>query len=137
MTAVTLPGPLPAVADIPSMRNFTFVGLLAVVAIIGWMAKGMLAPAVSHDPNDRSTVEYWETHAADRATMLSWCQQHPQQQNSGECSLAAQAQTQADVGATGQSGSSGSSSQAQGTDQTTGQASDELQAQQDSNAMGN
>lgn len=116
------------------MRIFTFVGLLAVVAIIGWMAKGMLAPAVSHDPNDRSTVEYWETHAADRATMLSWCQDHPQEQNSGECSLASQAQTQADVGATGQSGSTG---QAQGTDQNTGQASDQLQAQQDANSMGN
>jgi hypothetical protein len=109
------------------------VGLLCVVAIIGWMAKGMLAPAVSHDPNDRSTVEYWETHASDRQTMLAWCQSHPQSQDSGECSLATQAQTQADTGA---QPAQGTQSQG-GTDQNTGQASDELQAQQDSNSLGN
>ena len=117
------------------MRNFSFVGLLCVVAIIGWMAKGILAPAASHDPNDRSTVEYWITHASDRASMLAWCQQHPQSQDSGECQLATSAQTRIDANG-GQSGSqSQSSGSSAGTDQNTGQASDELQAQQDSNSL--
>jgi len=40
------------------MRNFSLVGLLLAVAIIAYWAKGMLAPSVSHDPNDKSTVEY-------------------------------------------------------------------------------
>ncbi len=115
------------------MRNFSLIGLLLTVAIIGWMAKGMFAPAVSHDPNDKSTIEYWVAHASDRATMLSWCQQHPQQQDGSECQLATAAQVKVD--SEGQSGSTSGSSHAQGTDQATGQASDQLQAQQDSNAM--
>jgi hypothetical protein len=119
------------------MRNFSFVGLLCVVAIIGWMAKGMLAPAVSHDPNDRNTVEYWSSHPSDRAAMLAWCQQHPQSQDTGECSLASTAQTQVDAGApSGTQPAPGAQTNQSGTDQGTGQASDELQAQQDSNALG-
>jgi len=118
------------------MRNFSFVGLLCVVAIIGWMAKGMLAPAVSHDPNDRTTVEYWVVHTSDRTAMLAWCQQHPQSQDTGECALASTAQTQADTGAQPASQpAQGAQTNQGGTDQTTGQASDELQAQQDSNAL--
>lgn len=116
------------------MRNFSFIGLLLTVAIIGWMAKGYLTPAVSHDPNDKTTVEYWVAHPADRATMLSWCQSHPQQQDSGECSLAVAAQTTVDT-----NGQPGQSTQPaavnHGTDQNGGQASDQLQAQQDSNAL--
>jgi hypothetical protein len=116
------------------MRNFSFIGLLLTVAIIGWMAKGYLAPAVSHDPNDKTTVEYWVAHPGDRSTMLTWCQAHPQQQDTGECQLATAAQMKVDTeGQPAQSGQPGQVNH--GTDQGTGQASDELQAQQDSNAL--
>lgn len=119
-------------ADIPIMRNFSFIGLLLTIALIGWMAKGYLAPSVSHDPNDKTTVEYWSTHTAERATMMSYCQSHPQQQNGSECQLAMAAQLKIDT-------ESGHSTQpapvTQGASQNTGQASDELQAQQDSNAL--
>jgi len=124
-------------ADTLSMRNFSLVGLLCVVAIVGWMAKGMLSPAVSHDPNDRTTIEYWVVHTNDRTAMLAWCQQHPQSQDSGECQLATAAQMRIDAG--GNSGSApaqGSQTNQTGTNQTTGQANDELQAQQDANSMG-
>lgn len=108
------------------------ISILLTVALIGWMAKGYLSPAVSHDPNDKTTVEYWTAHAADRATMLSYCQSHPQQQNGSECQLAMAAQLQVDT----QSGHSTQPAPVnQGADQNTGQASDELQAQQDSNAL--
>ena len=120
------------------MRNFSLLGLLITVALIGWMAKGMFAPAVSHDPNDKSTVEYWVAHASDRATMLQYCNAHPQQQDTGECQLATAAQTQVDTqGANGgTSTTSGQPAQSSSsTDQNGGQASDQLQAQQDSNSM--
>jgi len=109
------------------------VGLLCVVAIIGWMAKGMFAPAVSHDPNDKSTVEYWITHSAERQSMLQWCQQNPQQQDTGDCQLATTAQTRIDAG--GAPSGSTSANGNNGTTQGTGEANDELQAQQDSNDM--
>lgn len=119
------------------MRNFSLIGLLLTVAIVGWMAKGYFAPAVSHDPNDRATLEYWIVHASDRATMLAWCQQHPQQQDSGECQLATAAQIKADTeGGSGHPAQPAQSTQSQGVSQNTGQASDELQAQQDANALG-
>ena len=134
MTPVTVVPLTREVADTPSMRNFSFIGLLLTVAIIGWMAKGYLAPApVSHDPNDKTTVEYWVAHPGERATMLSYCQQHPQQQDSSECQLATAAQLKVD--SDGASGQPQPSTPNQGTDQNTGQASDELQAQQDSNTL--
>jgi len=113
------------------MRNFSFIGLLLTVAIVGWMAKGYFAPTVSHDPNDKSTIEYWIAHPGDRATMLSYCQSHPQQQDGSECQLATAAQLKVDTD--GQSGQPATTNH--GVDQANGQASDELQAQQDSNAL--
>ena len=115
------------------MRNFSLLSLLIATAIIAWWAKGMFAPAVSHDPNDKTTVEYWVAHTQDRTTMLAWCQQHPQHQDSGECQLATAAQVQVDTNSQPQSGSQPSTNHA--ADQNGGAASDELQAQQDSNAM--
>ena len=116
------------------MRNFSFIGLLLTVAIVGWMAKGYFAPAVSHDPNDKTTVEYWVAHPGDRATMLSWCNAHPQQQNGSECQLATAAQLKVDTeGQSGQVNQPAPSNH--GVDQGSGQASDELQAQQDSNTL--
>jgi len=128
------------------MRNFSLIGLLAVVAIIGWLSKGMLAPAVSHDPNNRATVEYWIAHNDARTTMLDYCQHNPQQQDTTDCQLATAAQMQIDSGSAQAGGGGGNSTQSQGSqsqgsqqrqgvDQGTGQASDELHAQQDSNAM--
>jgi hypothetical protein len=114
------------------MRNFSFVGLLLVVAIIGWMAKGMFVQPISHDPNDKSSVEYWVAHDSDRRTVLDWCQHNPQQQNSSDCQLAIEAQTQLD--ARGQS-NGGSTSTNNGVDQASGGANDQLQAQQDSNDL--
>ena len=116
------------------MRNFSFIGLLLTVALIAWMAKGYFAPVVSHDPNDKATIEYWVAHSTDRATMLSWCQAHPQQQDSGECQLATAAQLKVD--GDNQAGrSTQPATTTHGVDQNGGQASDELQAQQDSNAL--
>jgi hypothetical protein len=115
------------------MRNFSLIGLLLVVAIIGWMAKGMLGQPVSHDPNDKSTVEYWVVHDSDRKSVLAWCQQNPQQQNSTDCQLAIEAQSQLD--ARGQSSGANSGSTSTGVDQASGAANDQLQAQQDSNDM--
>src|ERR1700730_19015213 len=111
------------------MRNFSLLGLLIVVAIIGYWAKTMLAPAASHNPNDRSTVEYWESHETNRTAMLSWCNGHPDKQNSQDCKLAIAAQTQID--ATGGSAQSGQT----GVDQGTSGAQDQLQAQKDANSL--
>lgn len=116
------------------MRNFSFIGLLLTVAIIGWMAKGYLAPAVSHDPNDKTTIEYWVAHPGERATMLSWCGAHPQQQDSGECQLATAAQMKVDTeGQPAQDSQPSTTNHA--VDQSGGQTSDQLQAQQDSNTL--
>src|SRR5579864_3505129 len=114
------------------MRNFSLLSLLLATAIIAWMAKGYFAPAVSHDPNDKATVEYWVAHTQDRTAMLAWCQQHPQSQDTGECQLATAAQVQVDTNTQPQ-GAQPSTNHA--ADQNGGAASDQLQAQQDSNEM--
>lgn len=111
------------------MRNFSLLGLLIVVAIIGYWAKTMLAPAASHNPNDRSTIEYWESHEANRTAMLSWCNGHPAQQNSQDCKLVIAAQTEIDGNpASRQAGQTG-------VDQGTSDAQDQLQAQKDANSL--
>jgi len=115
------------------MRNFSLLSLLIATAIIAWMAKGYFAPAVSHDPNDKTTVEYWVAHTQDRTTMLAWCQQHPQSQDTGECQLATAAQVEVDTNTQSHAGQPPTTNHA--ADQNGGAASDELQAQQDSNAM--
>ena len=115
------------------MRNFSLLSLLLATAIIAWMAKGYFAPAVSHDPNDKATVDYWVAHTQDRTTMLAWCQQHPQSQDTGECQLATQAQVEVDTNTA--SNAPRPATQNHAADQNGGAASDELQAQQDSNAM--
>jgi hypothetical protein len=115
------------------MRAFSFIGLLAVVAIIGFEAKSLLQPAVlSHDPSDKSTVEYWVAHTGDRTAMISFCQAHPQQQDSADCTLAITAQTQVDS----QAQSSTSTQNSTGVTSASGDANDQLQAQQDANSMG-
>ncbi|MDQ6780167.1 MAG: hypothetical protein M3Z37_03305 [Candidatus Eremiobacteraeota bacterium] len=112
------------------MRNFSLLGLLIAVAIIGYWAKSMFVPAAaSHDPNDRATVEYWTSHEANRTAMLSWCNSHPDQQSSQDCKLAIAAQTQIDA-----NGATHTSSQG-GVDQTTSGAQDQLQAQKDANLL--
>ena len=113
------------------MRNFSLLSLLLATAIIAWMAKGYFAPALSHDPNDKTTVEYWVAHTQDRTTMLAWCQQHPQSQDTGECQLATAAQVQVDTNTAPTAAPAANHA----ADQNGGAASDELQAQQDSNAM--
>ena len=115
------------------MRNFSLLSLLIATAIIAWMAKGYFAPAVSHDPNDKATVEYWVAHDQDRTAMLQWCQQHPQQQDQGECQLATTAQMQIDTNTQSRAGQADTTNHA--ADQNGGAASDELQAQQDANSM--
>jgi len=114
--------------------GFSLIGLLLVVAIVGWQAKSMFAPAVSHDPNDRSTIEYWVSHNSDRATMLAWCQRNPQQQDSASCQLATAAQMKLDAevqsGEPAQSGGQGG-----GVDQASQGTSDQLNASQDANAV--
>jgi hypothetical protein len=113
------------------MRNFSLLSLLLATALIAWMAKGYFAPAVSHDPNDKATVEYWVAHTQDRTTMLAWCQQHPQSQDTGECQLATSAQVEVDTNTAPKTQPATNHA----ADQNGGAASDELQAQQDSNAM--
>jgi hypothetical protein len=114
------------------MRAFSFIGLLAVVAIIGFAAKSYLQPATSHDPNDKSTVEYWVAHTGDRTAMLSFCGQHPQRQDSSDCTLAVEAQTQVDS----QAQHTNAAQNNTGVTSASGDANDQLQAQQDSNSMG-
>jgi hypothetical protein len=118
-------------ADTLPMRNFSLLGLLIVVAIIGFWAKSMLAPSVSHNPNDKSTVEYWVSHDADRDTMLAYCNHHPDQQNSDDCKLAIAAQTQIDTQGKAAQGPTGQGGVTQGTSG----AADQLQAQEDSNTL--
>jgi uncharacterized protein (UPF0333 family) len=112
------------------MRNFSLVGLLIVVAIIGYWAKTMLAPSTAHNANDKSTVEYWVSHDNDRQTMLSYCNAHPDQQNSDDCKLAIAAQTQIDS-----QPKAGQNAGQTGTDQTTDTAQDQLEAQKDANNL--
>jgi hypothetical protein len=114
------------------MRAFSLVSLLVVVAIIGFAAKSYLQPAASHDPNDKSNVQYWVTHAGDRTAMLSFCQQHPQQQDSADCTLAIAAQTQVDT----QAQHANTAQNNSGVTSASGDANDQLQAQQDANSMG-
>ena len=111
------------------MRNFSLLGLLIVVAIIGYVGKPLLTPAASHNPNDLRTVEYWQSHEANRTAMLSWCNGHPDQQNSQDCKLAIAAQTEIDSNGAGrQAGQTG-------VDQGTSTAQDQLQAQKDANTL--
>jgi len=111
------------------MRNFSLVGLLLAVAIIAYWAKGMLAPSVSHDPNDKSTVAYWVAHTSDRDVMLSYCNTHPDQQNTSDCKLAIAAQTEIDTNAVPkQPGTTG-------VTQGTSNAVDQLEAQKDANNL--
>jgi hypothetical protein len=110
------------------MRNFSLIGLLIVVAIIAYWAKGMLAPQASHDPNDKSSVEYWVSHESDRDVMLSYCNNHPDQQNTSECKLAIAAQTEIDTRPAKQAGQTG-------VTQGTSDAVDQLQAQKDANTL--
>jgi hypothetical protein len=114
------------------MRAFSFIGLLAVVAIIGFAAKSFLQPMTSHDPNDKSSVQYWVTHTGDRTAMISFCQLHPQQQDSADCTLAIEAQTQVDS----QAQRANTSQNNTGVTSGSGDANDQLQAQQDANSMG-
>jgi len=115
------------------MRNFSLLSLLIATAIIAYMAKGYFAPAVSHDPNDKATVDYWVAHTQDRTAMLAWCQQHPQSQDTGECQLATAAQVEIDTNTASHASQPVTSNHA--ADQNGGAASDQLQAQQDSNDM--
>jgi hypothetical protein len=115
------------------MRAFSFIGLLAVVAIIGFAAKSYLQPATtSHDPNDKSSVEYWVAHTGDRTAMISFCGQHPQQQDSADCTLSIEAQTQVD----GQAQHANAPQNNTGVTSASGDENDQLQAQQDANSMG-
>ncbi len=111
------------------MRNFSLIGLLITVALIAYMAKGMLAPRVSHDPNDKSTVEYWVTHDSDRDVMLSYCNNHPDQQNSDDCKLAVAAQMQIDSKSVPQQPGQ------TGVTQGSSDATDQLEAQKDANNL--
>lgn len=110
-------------------RNFSLLGLLVAVAIIGYWAKTMLAPSASHNPNDHATVQYWVQHDSDRQAMLGFCNDHPDQQNSQACKLAIAAQARIDTQP--KSGPAGQS----GVDQGTANAADQLQAQQDANGL--
>lgn len=111
------------------MRNFSLVGLLLAVAIIAYWAKGMLAPSVSHNPNDKSTVDYWVAHNSDRDVMLSYCNNHPDQQNTSDCKLAIAAQTEIDANAVPkQPGTTG-------VTQGSSNAVDQLEAQKDANNL--
>ena|SRR5579862_1086666 len=114
---------------------FSLISLLLVVAIIGYVAKSYFQPPASHDPNDKSTVEYWVAHDGDRASMVSYCGNHPELQNTGDCKLAIEAQAEVDSrgGASGASTSTGGNRT--GVDQASGEANDQLQAQQDSNTL--
>jgi hypothetical protein len=114
------------------MRAFSYISILAVVAIIGFAAKSYLQPVASHNPNDKSDVRYWVTHAGDRTAMISFCQLHPQQQDSADCTLAIEAQTQVDS----QAQHANSAQSNTGVTSASGDANDQLQAQQDANAMG-
>ena len=114
------------------MRNFSLIGILITLALIAYMAKGMLAPHVSHDPNDRSTVEYWVSHDSDRDVMLSYCNNHPDQQGSDDCKLAMAAQTQLDTGAAQRNMGQGNTT---GVTQGTSNAADQLEAQKDANNL--
>jgi hypothetical protein len=81
------------------MRFLSLLGLLIVVAIIVFWAKTAFKTELptSQDAADRSTVEYWETHDAERQSQLAWCQQHSDQQDSGDCQRAVTAQTLIDA----------------------------------------
>ena len=114
------------------MRAFSLIGLLAVVAIIGFAAKSYMQPLAPQDPNSKSSVEYWVSHGADRTAMISFCQLHPQQQDSSDCTLAISAQIQVDS----QAQRANSAPNTSGVTSASGNASDQLQAQQDANSMG-
>ena len=114
------------------MRGFSFIGLLAVVAIIGYSAKSYFQPPVSHDPNDKNTVEYWVAHTGDRTAMVSFCGQHPEKQNTGDCRLAIEAQTEVDSQGGSANATHGNTT---GVDQGSSDANDQLNAQQDANSL--
>jgi len=114
------------------MRNFSLIGVLITIAIIAYMAKGMLAPHATHDPSDKSSVEYWVSHDSDRDVMLSYCNNHPDQQNTDDCKLANAAQTQIDSGAAARNVGQGNTT---GVTQGSSNAADQLEAQKDANNL--
>ena len=132
MTDVTLRRFTSGAPIIESMRNFSLIGILITLALIAWMAKGMLAPQASHDPNDKSSVEYWVSHDADRDVMLSYCNNHPDQQGSDDCKLAIAAQSQIDSGNAARNSTQGNTT---GVTQGTQNAADQLEAQKDANNL--
>lgn len=125
---------LGAMVPIPNlMRAFSLIGLLVVVAIIGFTAKSYFQPATSSsDPNDKSSVGYWVAHNGDRTAMISFCQSHPQQQDSADCTLAIEAQTEVDSRAQQTNAAQNNT----GVTSASGDANGQLQAQQDANSMG-
>jgi hypothetical protein len=109
------------------MRILSFI-VLALAAVAVWYYLSSSYHPVSHNVNDRSTIEYWMTHADDRTLMVGYCSHHPEEQGTRDCSLAVAAQKQIDSGARSGSGNGAA-------DQNTGAAADQLEAQKDANKL--
>jgi hypothetical protein len=110
------------------MRILGYVVVVLAAAGVWYYASSSYHP-VSHDPNDRSTIEYWMAHGDDRTTMVAYCSRHQEEQRVGDCARALAAQRKLE--GTAQAGQAGNS----GTDQNTSAAADQLEAQKASNEM--
>ena len=64
--------------------------IICVLAIIAFRSMGF-APSDAHD------AQWYYSHPAERASELQYCNEHPQEQNGGECMAAVSAQTRIDA----------------------------------------
>lgn len=75
------------------MRYLGLLFSLAIICILVYFAFKSLGVGSS----DSHDAAWFYDHPTERAAQLKWCNDHPQQQNQGECVSAVAAQTRVDA----------------------------------------
>lgn len=81
-----------------SMRYLGLLLTLAIICILVYFAFKSLGVGSS----DTHDAQWFYNHPAERADQLKWCNDHPQQQDTGDCLSAVAAQTRVDTERAGQ-----------------------------------
>lgn len=76
------------------MRSLSLLLTTAIIAVLLYL----WIRSFGGSDNTRG-VAWWYNHPAERATQLKWCNEHPQSQDTPDCTLAVAAQMQADADA--------------------------------------
>lgn len=75
------------------MRYLGLLLTLAIICLLVYFAFKSLGVGSS----DSHDADWYYAHPTERADQLKWCNEHPQQQNQGDCISAVAAQTRADA----------------------------------------